>query len=249
MTDDNKKVLPKDNGSDYSLPGRLEESNSGNFDLISTNPKSKNRAILVFAVAFCIVAIGFFSFYFVNQSEIDSRIIQNRINVDPERKLVNQYGVGQYGSDHAHAALAIFVEGEQINFGLQQFQVTSKYIHFENHNPYQIHRHATNVPLEILFASIGITITQDCIILNYGETKGIPTGQFCEDKDQSLMFFVNGKGYYSDISQYVLEHNDRILISLGESESIPMQLAYLDSLRIFDVPRETSQYSGNDISV
>ncbi|MDH3611030.1 MAG: hypothetical protein OEM79_04635 [Nitrosopumilus sp.] len=248
MTEDSKKVLPKDLGSDYSLPGRLEEGNSENFDVLSSKPKSNNKAILVFVVAFAIVAIGFFSFYFINQSEIDSRIIQNRIN-DPEKKLVNQYGVGQYGSDHAHAAIAVFVEGEQLNFGLQQFQVTSRYIHFENHNPYQIHKHATNVPLEMLFASIGIRVTSDCIILDYGESTEIPKGQFCSEKDQSLVFYVNGQEYHSDISQYVIEHNDRILISFGETESISMQLAYLDSLRIFDVPKKTPQYSGNEITV
>ena len=249
MTEDNKKILPKDNGSDYSLPGRLEESNSEYFDAPSAKPKSKNRAILVFAVAFVIVAIGFFSYYFMNQSEIDSQIIQNRINADPEKKLANQYGVGPFGSDHAHAAIAIFVDGEQLNFGLQQFQVTSRYIHFENHNPYQIHKHATNVPLEMLFTSIGMKVTPDCIILNYRESTGIPTGQFCVEQDQSLVFFVNGEEYYSDISQYVLEHDDRILISFGDTESIPMQLAYLESLRIFDVPKKTPQYSGNDITV
>ena len=248
MTEDGKKVLPKDLGSDYSLPGRLEEGNSENFDIVSAKPKSNNRAILVFAVAFVIIAIGFFSFYFVNQSEIDSRIIQNRIN-DPERKLASQYGVGQYGSDHAHAAITVFVEGEQLNFGLQQFQVTSRYIHFENHNPYQIHKHATNVPLEMLFVSIGMKVTPDCIILNYGESIEIPKGQFCTGVDQSLVFYVNGVEYYSDISQYVIEQNDRILISFGEAESIPMQQAYLNSLRIFDVPKETPQYSGNDITV
>ena len=249
MTEDSKKVLPKDLGSDYSLPGRLEEGNSEYFDVASAKPKSKNMAFLVFAVVFVIVAIGFFSYYFINQSEIDSRIIQNRISVDPEKKLVNQYGVGQYGSDHAHAAITVFVEGEQLNFGLPQFQVTSRYIHFENHNPYQIHKHATNVPLEMLFASIGMRVTSDCIILNYGESTDIPKGEFCSEKDQSLIFYVNGEEYHSDISQYMIEQNDRILISFGETESIPKQLAYLDSLRIFDVPKETPQYSGNDITV
>ena len=249
MTEDDKKVLPKDVGSDYSLPGRLEEGNSEYFDVTSAKPKSKNRAILVFTVAFVIVAIGFFSYYFVNQSEIDSQIIQNRNNFDPERKLANQYGVGPYGSDHAHAAITVFVDGEQLNFGLQQFQVTSRYIHFENNNPYQIHKHATNVPLEMLFTSIGVKVTPDCIILNYGESIELPKGQFCAGKDQSLMFYVNGEEYHSDISQYVIEQNDQILISFGDTESIPMQLAYLESLRIFDVPKKTPQYSGNDITI
>ena len=71
----------------------------------------------------------------MNQSEIDSRIIQNSLTYDPEKKLVDQYGVGEYGSDHAHAAIAVFIDGEKLNFAHPQFQLTSKYIHFENHNP------------------------------------------------------------------------------------------------------------------
>jgi hypothetical protein len=63
------------------------------------------------------------------------------------------------------------------------------------------------------------------------------------------VFYVNGEEYYSDISQYVLEHDDRILVSFGDTESISKHLAYLESLKIFDIPKKTPQYSGNDITV
>ncbi len=166
--------------------------------------------------------------------------------MDPEKKLVNQYSVGEYGSDHSHAAIAVFVEGEQLNFGMPQFQISSKYIHFENHNPYQIHKHATGVPLEMLFASFGMKVTPDCIMLNYDESDEIKSGRFCVGQGQSLVFYVNGKEY-SDISQYVLEHNDRILVSFGDPESISKHLAYLESLKILDIPKKTLPDSGNDI--
>jgi len=249
MPEDDKKILPKDFDSDYSIPGRFEESNSEYFDTEPIKSKPKNRTILVIAVAFVIVSSGFFAYYFMNQNEIDSRIIQNAINVDPENKLVNQYGVGEYGSDHAHAAIAIFVDGIQVNFGLPQFQITSKYIHFENNNPYLIHKHATSVPLEMLFASFEMKITQDCIIFHPGKSVDIKTGKYCTDRDQSLTFYVNGEEYYSDISQYEIEHNDRILVSFGDAESISKQLAYLKSLKILDVPKKTPQYSGNEVSI
>ena len=248
MPEDNEKTLPKDFDSDYSLPGRFEESNSEYFDIESVKSKPKNRVILVIAVSFVIVSSVFFSYYFINQNEIDSRIIQN-INVDPEKNLVNQYGVGEYGSDHAHAAIAVFVDGEQLNFGLPQFQISSRYIHFENHNPYLIHKHATSVPLEMLFTSFGMKITQDCIILNNDVSTDIKAGKFCTGQDQFLTFYVNGEEYYSDISQYVLQHNDRILISFGDAESISKHLTYLESLKILDVPKKTPQYSGNEFNV
>ncbi len=249
MPEDNNKILPKDFDSDYSLPGRFEESNTEYFDVEPDQSKAQNKTILVIAISFVLVSSGFFAYYFMNQNEIDSQIIQNAINVDPEKKLVNQYSVGESGSEHTHAAIVVFVDGEQLNFGMSQFQLSSKYIHFENHNPYLIHKHATGVPLEMLFASFGMKVTSDCIMLNYAESAGIKTGRFCTGQDQSLVFYVNGKEYYSDISQYVLEHNDRILISFGDAESISKHLSYLESLEIFDIPKKTPKFSGNDILI
>jgi len=249
LSKDNDKTLPKDFDSDYSLPGRFEESNSEYFDVESVKFKPKNRAILVITISFVIFSSVFFAYYFMNQNEIDSKIIQNTINFDPEKKLLNQYGVGEYGSDHAHAAITVFVDGEQLNFGLPQFQISSRYIHFENNNPYLIHKHATGVPLEMLFASFGVKITPDCIMLNYDESADIKTGRFCTGQNQSLVFYVNGDEYYSDISQYVLEHNDRILVSFGDTKSILKHLSYLESLKILDIPKKTPRYSGNDILI
>ena len=248
MPEDNEPTLPKDFDSDFNMPGRFEESNSEYFDTDPVKIKPKNRAFLVIAVFFVIISSVFFSYYFMNQDEIDSRIIQNTINIDPEERLANQYGVGEYGSDHAHAAIAVFVDGIQVNFGLPQFQISSKYIHFENNNPYLIHRHATSVPLDMLFASFEMKITQECIMLNGDKSVDIKTGKFCTEQNQSLTFYVNGEEHY-DISQYVLEHNDRILVSFGDTESISKQITYLESLKILDVPKKTPQYSGNEVTI
>jgi len=245
---DNEKTLPKDLDSDYSLPGRFEESNSVYLDAKSVKPKPKNRGIWVMAIAFLIFSSGFFSYYFMNQNEIDSRIIENNLILNPEKKLINQYGVGKYGSEHAHAAIVIFVNGEMVNFGLPQFQLLSNFIHFENHNPYQIHKHATGAPLEMLFASLRMKITQDCMWLNNTESDEI-NGRFCSEQGKSLKFYVNDEQFHSNLSQYVFEHNDRILISFGNTDSISEQLAYLESLKIFDVPKKTPQYSGDGITI
>ncbi|MEK0366655.1 MAG: hypothetical protein QQN45_01845 [Nitrosopumilus sp.] len=246
MTEDNEKTLPKDTDSDYSLPGRLEEGNSAYFEEEPIKSKTKNRTILVIAISLVVTSV-FFSYYFMNQNEIDSRIIQNTMILEPEEKLVNQFNVGEYGSDHTHAAIAVFVDGVQINFGLPQFQLSSKYIHFEDHSSYLIHKHATSVPLEMLFASFEMKITSDCIVLNYDESTDIKTSKYCNGQDKFLVFYVNGEQYYSDVSRYVLEHNDRILISFGNGESILKHLSYLESLKILDIPQKTPKYSGNEI--
>ena len=249
MSKDNEKTLPKDLDSDYSLPGRFEESNLENFEIEHVKPKPKNRWTLVIVIAFLVLSSGFFTYSVMNQNDIDSTVIQNTHMPNPEQKLVNQHSVGKYGSEHSHAAILIFVNGEQLNFALSQFQMSSKYIHFENHNPYLIHKHATRVPLEMLFSSMGIKITQDCMLLNYYASSENKNNRFCSEQGQLLSFYVNGAKYNSNASQYVFEHNDRILISFGDVELILEQLAYLDSLKIFDVPKKTPQYSGDGIFI
>ena len=101
----------------------------------------------------------------------------------------------------------------------------------------------------MLFASLGIKITQDCMFLNYYESSEIKNKVFCSELGKSLSIYVNGGKYDSDLSQYVFEHNDRILISFGNKDSIPEQLDYLYSLRIFDIPKKTPQYSGDGIVI
>ncbi len=216
------KTLPKDFGEE-SLPGRFEESNP---DYTDTSPKPKSREIWIAMILFAIFSVGFLSYYFINQSEIDSQIIQN---MDPEEILANQYNIGEFGSDHSHAAIVVIVDGKQVNFGTPQFQLSNKYIHFENNNPYQIHKHATNVPLGMLFASFGMN---DICGLN----------ESCKDQ----VVYLNGDRYHSDISKYEISNGDRILISF-EEESISKHLKYLDSLKIFDVPKKTN--SGNEIFI
>ena len=233
------KTLPSEN-SDSNLPGRVEESNFGYYD-VPVKPKS--RVLVIAAIAFVLVSAGFFSYYFINQTQIDSEILDNTLPLTAEQKMVSQYGVGEFGSDHTHAAIAVFVDGVQLNFGLPDFQIQSKYIHFENHNPYLIHKHATGVPLDMLFSSIGMKITTQCVGLSY-----LSSELLCADSEKSIAFLINGK-YYAEISSYEINHNDRILISLGDSEEISEQLEYLESLEIHDIPEKSKLVPGKDISI
>ena len=233
-----EKVLPKED-SDFSLPGRIEESNSVYFE---PEIKPKGKSLAIFGIAFVLVAVGVFSYYFLNQSEIDSQILDNTSFKTLEEKMANHYGVGKFGSEHAHAALLIFVNGDELDFSHPQFQIQSKYIHFENDNSYLIHKHATDVPLDMLFASFGLKITSECIELGYEKS------QYCIDKDNSMTILVNGKPY-SNVNLYEIRHNDRILISFGNSELVSEQQEYLQGLEIHDIPKISKIVPGKDISV
>jgi len=231
------KILPSEN-SDYSMPGRIEESNFG-YE-IPVQPKPKNRSLTIAGIAFLLVSAGFFAYYFINQDMIDSQIMDNTEFKSIEEKMVIHYGVGEFGSDHTHAAIAVFVDDVQLNFGLPDFQLQSKYIHLESNNPYQIHKHATGVPLDMLFSSFGMNLSSECIRTHNAE--------HCINSENSLVFMVNEK-IYSDITTYELKHNDRILISYGDPEDVTMQLRYLDSLEIHDLPKQNKLVPGKNISV
>ncbi len=217
-----EKTLPKD--YDVYLPGRFEESNSELPSESIPESKPKSRGLSIAILLFAVFSVGIFSYYFINQADIDEQIIQN---MDPRESLANQYSIGEFGSDHAHAAIVVIIDEKQVNFAQQQFQISSKYIHFENNNPYLIHKHATGVPLEMLFVSFGMK--DNCI------------------SNEPCIVYLNGERYYSDILQYEIKHNDRILISVGEIEN-SKYLKYLESLKIFDVPKKSS-VSSKDILI
>jgi len=238
----NEGVLPKEN-SDFSLSGRIDESNAAYFEP-EIESKSKGKSLTIFGIAFVLIAVGVFAYYFLNQSEIDSQILDNTTFKTLEEKMAKHYGVGQFGSEHAHAALAVFVKGDQLDFSHPQFQIQSKYIHFENDNPYLIHKHATDVPLDMLFTSFGLKITEDCIELSYK----VNASQHCIDKNNSMIVLVNGKPI-PNINLYEIRHNDRILISFGNSEFISEHLEYLEGLEIHDIPKINKIVPGKDISI
>ena len=238
------RALPKED-SDYSLPGRADESDAAYF-VPSDTAKPKSRVLMVSVVVFVLFSAGIFTYYFVNQNQIDSQIVDNMYMKTPEGKMVEKYNVGRFGSDHAHAVIAVYVHGDKINFGLPQFQLQSKYIHFENHNSYQIHKHATSVPLEMLFLSFGFEITENCITL--GTDDAISDETFCADPRNSLVFMINGIEV-NDILSYEIQHDDRILISFGDDKLHSEQLAYLASLQVHDVPEKKVYNPGDEISV
>jgi len=233
------KALPSEN-SDYSMPGRIEDSNVGYNP--PAKPKPKNRSLTIAGIAFLVVSAGFFAYYFINQDMIDSQIMDNTELKSIEEKMVIHYGVGEFGSDHAHAAVVVFIDDVQLNLGLPVFQLQSKYVHLENNNPYQIHKHATGVPLDMLFSSFGMNVSSECIGTAHNSR------EHCINSENSLVFMINDK-IYSDITTYEIKHNDRILISYGDPEDVTMQLRYLDSLEIHDLPKQNYLTPGKDFSV
>ncbi|MFQ5970675.1 MAG: protein-disulfide isomerase [Nitrososphaerales archaeon] len=120
---------------------------------------------------------------------------------------------GAVGSAHEHAAFKLFMNNvEPVDFTLPHYQVQSRYIHFEDDNGEVIHRHATGVDLGFFFETLGMKFDDQCITLGNGTS-------YCNERIKTLKFYVNDvKNDMYD--KYVLESEDRILISYGSENQV-----------------------------
>ncbi len=137
-------------------------------------------------------------------------------------------GAGTLGSAHEHASLLAKLHGDTFDFSGPAFQIKSSWQHFEARDGSTVHRHATGVMLGYLFETIGIGLDDECFSFKAsagGERK------FCTNEDFSLKFYVNQQ-LVPNLTEYVFEDGDRILVSYGgeDQTQIDAQLLELDSL-------------------
>ena len=80
--------------------------------------------------------------------------------------------------------------------------------------------------LEFLFNSMSVGVDENCFVFPDGR-------QFCNNEDYSLKFYINQQ-LIKDIRQYVIQEDDRILISYGNEDqlAIEKQLAELNAQAI-----------------
>ena len=133
---------------------------------------------------------------------------------------------GKLGDEHIHASLLVSIFGDKFDFSTPNYQVKTPWIHFENQDGDTIHRHSTGVELEFLFNSMSVGVDENCFVFPDGR-------QFCNNEDYSLKFSINEK-LVEDIRQYVIQEDDRILISYGNEDqlAIEKQLAELNAQAI-----------------
>jgi len=132
-------------------------------------------------------------------------------------------GAGKLGGEHEHASLLVRVFGDKLDFSSPAYQIKSSWIHFEDSDGTTIYRHSSGVTLGYLFDSMGFTVNDECFAFPDGR-------EFCTNEDYSLKYYINHRSV-DNIYDYVLEDDDRILISFGPEtpEEIEEQLIELDS--------------------
>ena len=173
-----------------------------------THQKRKTTLIATGILALIAVIVGYSSFVFVT---MDSNVP----GAPP--------GAGKLGDEHVHSSVLVRIFGDKFDFGVPSYQIKSSWIHFEDSDGTTIHRHASGIKLGYLFDTLNIGITNECY--------NFPDGrQFCTNEDYSLKYFINHQRV-SNISDYIFEDGDRILITYGSEtpEQIEEQLIELDS--------------------
>jgi len=130
---------------------------------------------------------------------------------------------GALGSDHAHAAILVKIFGDEFDFSAPAYQIKSSWIHFEGRDGSTIHKHATGVTLGYLFETLSLGMDDQCFEFQDGRS-------FCTNEDYKLVYYINGQ-QVSDIRDYEIMEDDRILISYGAEtpEELEGQLLQLEN--------------------
>jgi len=173
-----------------------------------TKVKRKNALLAGGILAVIVLIVGYSSYVFVTMDA-------NVPGAPP--------GAGKLGDAHEHASLLVRIFGDKFDFSVPSYQIKSSWIHFEESDGTTIHRHSTGVELGYLFDTLNIGIDSECYRFPDGR-------QFCTNEDYSLKYYINHQ-IVDNISNYVFEDGDRILISFGNEtpEQIEEQLIELDS--------------------
>ena len=176
-----------------------------------TRQKRKSMLMTAGVLGIVVVIVGYSTYTFVN--------MQGSVPGAPP-------GSGVLGDDHTHTSILVRIFGDKFDFSSPAFQIKSSWIHFEGQNGDTIHRHSTGVTLGYLFETLGITVNFECFIFPDGRS-------FCENDDYSIKFFINHE-QVPDIAGYVIDENDKILISYGNEspDEIDAQLLELDNQSI-----------------
>ena len=173
-----------------------------------TKVKRKNNLKAVGILTLIAIIVGYAGYEFMN---MDSNIPGAPPNA------------GKLGDEHEHASLLVRIFGDKFDFTSPTYQIKSSWIHFEDSDGTTIHRHSSGVTLGYLFANLGIDIDSECYKFPDGR-------QFCSNEDYRLKYYINHQ-IVKDVNDYVLEEDDRILITYGSETPVQIeeQLKELDS--------------------
>jgi hypothetical protein len=107
------------------------------------------------------------------------------------------------GSIHTHGTIEVTIDGQQIDFSQEQYQLQADAFHFENREGTRCHVHARGVTLEYAMATLEIAVTESTVTFQ---------GTTYRDSDSNTSVTVTVNGESITPSEYVLQEGDRIRI-------------------------------------
>jgi hypothetical protein len=133
---------------------------------------------------------------------------------------------GEVLEKQADAGVLVKIHGDEITFWHSTHQMKDPHIFFADGNVNSIHRYHEDATMEILFNGMSVGIDDQCYVFPDGKA-------FCTTDEYSLKYFINDKSV-SGIGDYIIQDNDRILITFGgeTDEQIQEYLFQLNSIKI-----------------
>ncbi|MDF9746870.1 hypothetical protein [Natrinema salsiterrestre] len=162
-----------------------------------TDDENSDRPIgLIVLGVFLVVAIGVGVFVFLSSSNGSSA------EFEAEQQPSN------IGSVHTHGTIEVAIDGQQIDFSQEQYQLQADAFHFENGEGTRWHVHAQGVTLEYGMATLGIDVTESTVTFQ---------GTTYRDSDSNTSVTVTVNGESVTPSDYVLREGDRVRIIADRS--------------------------------
>jgi len=190
---------------------REREAKRESYATKHSSEKRKQTLIAIGVLAVIAVIVGYSVYLFLNMTEAAPGGPEN---------------AGVLGSEHSHAAILVKIFGDNFDFSAPAYQIKSSWIHFEGRDGSTVHKHATGVTLGYLFETLALGLDDQCFVFQDGRS-------FCTNDDYTLNFFINDE-QVSDIREYEIAEDDRILITYGAEtpEEIQSQLLELNNQEI-----------------
>jgi hypothetical protein len=114
---------------------------------------------------------------------------------------------GPTGSAHEHGTIEVVIDGQEIDFSRQEYQLQADEFHFEGGDGQVWHTHATGVTLEWAMATLNIGVSEDTVVFE---------GTVYRDSDPGTNVTVEVNGQPVDPQSYVLEGTDAATAQNGD---------------------------------
>ena len=124
---------------------------------------------------------------------------------------------------HVHADFALFIRGQQFDFGQKQFISTADHelspnVHLHDPRNTVVHVHRSGTTWDEFFRSLGFDLSNTCLTVPSGE-------KYCNNDRETLKFVVNGVRVDTIMFEDIAELS-RVLISYGSETDDQLMQQY-----------------------